>query len=130
MGRAYLKTIDSLTKASLKKFVGDHVAKGSRVATDSLKSYSFLNNDYDHTTVTKKIYGKKSDMLPKVHLVVANLKTWLTGTYNCLPAKHLQKYLDEFTFRFNRRWKLENIFDKLLVRCVHTNTITYAYLRG
>lgn len=130
MGRAYLKTIDSFTKADLKKFVGDHVAKGSRVATDSLKSYSFLNNDYDHTPVTKKIYGKKSDMLPKVHLVVANLKTWLTGTYNCLPAKHLQKYLDEFTFRFNRRWNLENIFDKLLVRCVHTNTITYAELRG
>jgi len=41
-------------------------------------------------------------VLPKVHIVVANLKMWLRGTYNCLPAKHLQRYLDEFVFRFKR----------------------------
>jgi len=53
---------------------------------------------------------------------------WFRGTYNCIPSKHLQKYLDEFIFSFNRRWNLENIFDKLLVRCVGTSTFTYAEL--
>jgi len=47
----------------------------------------------------------------------------------CSP-KFIQRYLDEFVFRFNRRWNLENIFDKLLVRCVDTKTITYAELTG
>ena len=70
------------------------------------------------------------DLLPKVHIVIANLKMWLRGTYNCLPSKHLQKYLDEFIFRFNRRWNLDNIFDKLLVRCVLAPSFTYADLTG
>ena len=130
MGRAYLKTINSLTMTELEQFVKDHVARATKVSTDGYKSYGSLNNDYVHIPVKNSKSCSKSDVLPKVHIVVANLKMWLRGTYNCLPAKHLQRYLDEFVFRFNRRWNLENIFDKLLVRCVNTNTITYAELTG
>ena len=130
MGRAYLKTINSLTMTELEQFVKDHVARATKVSTDGHKSYGSLNNDYVHIPVKNSKACSKSDVLPKVHIVVANLKMWLRGTYNCLPAKHLQRYLDEFVFRFNRRWNLENIFDKLLVRCVNTNTITYAELTG
>lgn len=130
MRRAYLKTIDSLTMGELEQFVKDHVAEGTKVRTDCFKSYGSLNKTYDHIPVIKNISGNTSDLLPKVHIVVANLKMWLRGTYNCLPAKHLQRYLDEFVFRFNRRWNLENIFDKLLIRCICTKTITYAELKG
>ena len=130
MGRAYLKTINSLTMTELEQFVKDHVARATKVSTDGHKSYGSLNNYYVHIPVKNSKACSKSDVLPKVHIVVANLKMWLRGTYNCLPAKHLQRYLDEFVFRFNRRWNLENIFDKLLVRCVNTNTITYAELTG
>lgn len=130
MGRAYLKTINSLTMTELEQFVKDHVARATKVSTDGHKSYGSLNNDYVHIPVKNSKACSKSDVLPKVHIVVANLKMWLRGTYNCLPAKHLQRYLDEFVFRFNRRWNLENIFDKLLVRCVNANTITYAELTG
>jgi len=130
MGRAYLKTINSLTMTELEQFVKDHVTRATKVSTDGHKSYGSLNNDYVHIPVKNSKACSKSDVLPKVHIVVANLKMWLRGTYNFLPAKHLQKYLDEFIFRFNRRWNLENIFDKLLVRCVNTNTITYAELTG
>ena len=130
MGRAYLKTINSLTMTELEQFVKDHVARATKVSSDGHKSYGSLNNNYLHIPVKNNKACSKSDVLPKVHIVVANLKMWLRGTYNCLPAKHLQRYLDEFVFRFNRRWNLENIFDKLLVRCINTNTITYAELTG
>lgn len=130
MGRAYLKTINSLTMTELEQFVKDHVARATKVSTDGHKSYGSLNNNYVHIPVKNSKACSKSDVLPKVHIVVANLKMWLRGTYNCLPAKHLQRYLDEFVFRFNRRWNLENIFDKLLIRCVNANTITYAELTG
>ena len=130
MGRAYLKTIDSLRSVELEQFVKDHVTTRAKVSTDGYKSYGFLKKEYEHNPVINRKTGKKTDLLPKVHIVVANLKMWLRGIYNCLPAKHLQRYLDEFVFRFNRRWNLENIFDKLLVRCVNTNTITYADLKG
>ena len=130
MGRAYLKTIDSLRSVELEQFVKDHIATRTKICTDCYKSYGFLKKEYVHNPVIDHETGKKIDLLPKVHIVVANLKMWLRGTYNCLPAKHLQRYLDEFVFRFNRRWNLENIFDKLLYKCVNTNTITYADLKG
>tara|TARA_B100000315_G_C14440985_1_gene524662 strand:+ start:106 stop:1002 length:897 start_codon:yes stop_codon:yes gene_type:complete len=130
MGRAYLKTINPLTMIELEQFVKDHLARATKVSTDGHKSYGSLNNDYVHIPVKNSKACSKSDVLPKVHIIVANLKMWLRGTYNCLPAKHLQRYLAEFVFRFNRRWNLENIFDKLLIRCVNANTITYAELTG
>lgn len=130
MGRAYLKTIDSLRSAELEQFVNNHVATKTKVSTDGFKSYGFLKKEYEHNPVIGQKALKKTDLLPKVHIIIANLKMWLRGIYNCLPAKHLQRYLDEFVFRFNRRWNLENIFDKLLVRCINTKTVTYADLKG
>ena len=130
MGRAYLKTIDSFTMTDLRQFVHTHVSKGARVATDGLKSYNFLADNYLHMPAKTVVAKRKIDLLPKAHIVIANLKMWLRGTYNCLPAKHLQKYLDEFSFRFNRRWTLDSIFDSLLLRCMGTNAITYAELKG
>jgi len=100
------------------------------VNTDGFTSYGSLNKYFDHIPVIDTTTGQKSDLLLKVYIVVANLKMWLRGIYNCPPEKHLQRCLDEFVFRFNRRWNLENIFDKLLIRCINTHTITYAELKG
>jgi transposase-like protein len=128
MGRAYLGTMSDASLTSLKSFVSTYVLPGVTVTTDAFKSYAFLQEDYVHNPVTSKHQSSDADILPKVHLVIANLKMWLRGTYNCLPSKHLQKYLDEFIFRFNRRWNLENIFDKLLDRCIQNHSCTYAEL--
>ncbi len=69
--------------------------------------------------------------ITKVHIVISNVKMWLRGTFNRYPSdKHLSKYLDEFEFRFNRRGKLETIFDKLLDRCIQRTTITLAELKA
>jgi hypothetical protein len=54
------------------------------------------------------------DFLPVIHLVFANLKTWLLGTHHGVSAQHLQAYLNEFTFRFNRRFFPFNAFRSLL----------------
>ena len=49
-----------------------------------------------------------------IHLVFANLKTWINGIHHGVSAKHLQAYLNEFTFRFNRRFYPFNAFRSLL----------------
>ena len=54
------------------------------------------------------------EFLPISHLVFANLKTWLAGTHHGVSARHLQAYLNEFTFRFNRRFYPFNAFRSLL----------------
>ena len=128
MGRAYLKKIDSADKEELGSFVRERVAEGSTVITDGWPSYKCLVEEYEHQPIVIKELNKSGELLPKVHIVIANLKMWLRGTFNRYPHKHIQTYLDEFSFRFNRRWNLENIFDKLLTRCIQRNTVTFADL--
>lgn len=130
MGRAYLETIESASTYNLMSFISRTITPGVKVTSDGFKSYEFLADYFNHVPVTKSTNPSDDESLPKVHIVIANLKMWLRGTYNCLPSKHLQHYLDEFIFRFNRRWKIDNIFDKLLVRCVMAPSFTYADLTG
>jgi len=130
MGLAYLEHIQSEKSKDVESFIKRTVEPGSVIRTDGKKTYLFLKNDYLHHP--HKMYDKKDNEmhLPKVHILFANLKMWLRGVHNHLPYKHSQRYLDEFNFRFNRRWKLENIFDKLMTRAVERSTITYAELTG
>jgi len=130
MGRAYLETLESVTTDNLTSFLSRNLSPGVKVTTDGYLSYGFLSSYFRHVPQTRVRNSTDDYMLPKVHILIANLKMWLRGTYNCLPSKHLQRYLDEFIFRFNRRWKLDAIFDKLLVRCISTPSFTYADLTG
>ncbi len=87
-------------------FVRDSVEAGSVVHTDGWLGYLPLENKgYRHDVTLLK--GKKktpSELMPRVHLVIALLKRWLLGTHQgAVSQKHLDYYLDEFTFRFNRR---------------------------
>jgi transposase-like protein len=127
MGRSRLNVVPSASKEDLVGFICDHVEKGAVVHTDGLASYSDMDG-YRHETHKKSKENKH--VLPRLHVVVANLKMFLRGTYNQLPDKHLQRYLNEFTFRFNRRMKISSIFSILLSRCLSTHTITYADLKG
>jgi transposase-like protein len=130
MGRAYLEHIQSQKSEAVKKFINKTVEPGSVIRTDGKKTYHFLKNEYQHHH--HKMCDKKDNdiHLPNVHIVTANLKMWLSGVHNHLPYKHSQRYLDEFCFRFNRRWQLDNIFDKLINRAITTPTVTYAELTG
>jgi hypothetical protein len=130
IGRAYLEHIQSQKSKDIEKFINKTVSLGNVIRTDGKTSYKFLIQDYHHHPY--KMYDKKDNEthLPKVHIIVANMKMWLRGTHNHLPFKHSQRYLDEFCFRFNRRWKLDNIFDKLIIKALTTPTVTFAELTG
>ena len=129
MGRAYLEPIQDAGKKELGQFVKDHVEPGTKLFTDGWKSYDHLKGLYQHIPNTQHETEKSGETLPKVHIVITNVKTWLRGTLNRYPdEKYMPRYLDEFEFRFNRRWNLFNIFDKLLTRCVQRSTITLAEL--
>lgn len=128
MGRAYLKKIENASMKELSAFIKERVEIGTNVITDGWPAYKFLFAEYHHEPIRAKEQVHRDELLPKVHIVIANLKMWLRGTFNRYPEKHIQKYLEEFSFRFNRRWNLDNIFDKLLNRCIQTTTITLAEL--
>ena len=67
-------------------------------------------------------------VLPWVHRVFSNLKTWALGVYHGLRAKHLQSYLDEFVFRFNRRKSRHAAFPSILGIAASLKPVTYKML--
>ena len=106
IGRIRIGQIADASAASLVPFVQDSVEPGAVIHTDGWLGYLPLESKgYAHEVTFLK--GKKktpSELLPRVHLVISLLKRWLLGTHQgAVSHKHLDYYLDEFTFRFNRR---------------------------
>ena len=115
-GRVRLAVADDRSAKSLCGFVEGAVAKGTLIVTDDWSGYADLRKrGYDHRAIAERGDPEISEeFLPISHLVVANLKTWLAGTHHGVSARHLQAYLNEFTFRFNRRFYPFNAFRSLL----------------
>jgi hypothetical protein len=111
-GRARLAVIEDYSADTLGGFVAGNVAGGSTVVSDGWSGYRKLK-DVRHDP---RVIGETPAhlVLPWVHRVFANAKRWAMGVYHGLRAKHLQRYLDEFVFRFNRRHTPYGAFARLL----------------
>jgi transposase-like protein len=106
LGRIRLRRIEDVSADSLLAFVRSAVAPGSVVHTDGWRGYAGLAAaGYQHqVTVISGTSDPAHEVMPRVHLVASLLKRWLIGTHQGgIQHKHLDYYLDEFTFRFNRR---------------------------
>ena len=106
------------------------VQPGTRITTDDWSGYSQLTEKgYLLKQVTQRGDPRIAQKhLPLIHLVFGNLKTWLNGVHHGVSPQHLQAYLNEFTFRFNRRFYPFNAFQSLLGIGVATEPTTYATL--
>ena len=77
-------------------------------------------------SIDDKLTVPAEQLMPMIHLVFSNLKTWLNGIHQVVSAKHLQAYLKEFTFRFNKRFCPFNAFRSLLGIAGGVEAQTYA----
>lgn len=130
LGRVRLRHIPDASGMSLVNFVTDYIEKGSIVHTDGWKGYRELGNREFQHRVTHTAGDEKLavNIFPHVHLVASLLKRWLGATHQGrVGQKHLQQYLDEFTFRFNRRKSryIGKIFYRLVEQLVLHQTLTY-----
>lgn len=130
MGRILDASADSLTP-----FIEESVEPGSVVHTDSWLGYARLESKAYVHQVTFLRGSKKtpSELLPRVHLVASLLKRWLVGTHQgAVSREHLDYYLDEFTFRFNRRRSRARglLFYRLLQQAVQADPVPYKRLVG
>ncbi len=106
IGRIRLRRIEDVSADSLLAFVQSAVAPGSVVHTDGWNGYSGLAKaGYQHqVTIISSGSDPAHEVMPRVHIVASLLKRWLLGTHQGgVQRQHLDYYLDEFTFRFNRR---------------------------
>jgi transposase-like protein len=121
---------ESVDGDTVKKFAEKSIAKGSEIRTDGLNIYSPLSeNGYTLTTI-KYDPKKEPEHLHWLHIIVSNAKALITGTFHGLDSMHLQRYLNEFCYRFNRRWQEQGIFSRLIKTCANSAKITYHELIG
>jgi transposase-like protein len=130
LGRLRMEAVPDASAASLQGFLGRNVQSPAAVATDGWPGYRGLAaQGYDHEPVTlAQSWGDAALRLPAIHLVFALAKRWLLGTHHgAVRAKHLQRYLDEYVFRFNRRTarSISHGFARLVEQAVVTPPTTY-----
>ena len=126
-GRLRIAVTPNRTAKSLTGFVLDSVEPGTMVITDDWAGYNGLSGlGYKHLQVTEgDDHAVAEEYLPIVHLIFSNLKAWLLGVHHGVSPQHLQAYLNEFTFRFNRRFYPFNAFRSLLGLAADVEGPTY-----
>ena len=125
-GRIRLAAIKDFSATSLHGFIATNIAPTTTAKTDGWSAYPGapgINHD-------PRVIGAMAThlVLPWIHRVFSNLKTWALGVYHGLRPKHLQSYLDEFTFRFNRRRTRPAAFRSLLRIASRRQPVTYKML--
>lgn len=127
IGRIRLQIIPNASAESLTAFVKEHVNKGSRIRTDGWSGYPSVSAlGYKHIIVN-------SLDLKIAHLTTSLLKRWLLGTYQgAVRSAHLGYYLDEFTFRFNRRTSGSRgkLFYRLVQQALLSDPVPYQKIVG
>ena len=102
----------------MKPETADHLAKARECLGAAIGANEFLFKSMIEPSVN----------MPIVHKLFSNVKVWLNGTYHGVSTKHLPRYLREWSYRFNRRGRIDELDHFLLRRAVGRPTITYAVL--
>ena len=128
IGRIRLCRVPDASGESLQPAVEKAVEPGSTVRTDGCSGYNGLTDvGYVHD-VARKCAEVGENLLPLAHRVASLLKRWLLGTHQgAVRASHLDYYLHEFTFRFNRRTSRSRglLFYRLIEQAVATSPVPY-----
>lgn len=130
IGRIRMRRVADASAPSLESFIAENIAPGSVIHTDGWPGYSGVAaKGYVHkVTVLTHKKQPASELMPLVHIVASLLKRWLLGTHQgAVSREHLDYYLDEFTFRFNRRNSKTRgkLFYRLLQQAVAVEPVPY-----
>ena len=112
--RAYAQVIDNCSSEELRKIFVDHVDNSAQIKTDKWTGYLPIMKVWN-IEMEKSKGGQNFELM---HRFIMGLKSWIRGIFHWINPGHLQKYLDEYCYRFNRSIFKETIFDKLIVRMV------------
>ena len=123
-----MQTVESMEREQVETVVKKRFAPTQRIRTDGYQSYSHLSglgHQHDGSPVPSK---QAAEELPWVDTAISNAKVFLLGTYHGVSHKHLQRYLDEFCYRFNRRSWEKQMTARLLTACLRAKPVTFAEL--
>ncbi|GHV15252.1 hypothetical protein FACS1894169_06070 [Bacteroidia bacterium] len=118
VGRAYAQQIEHASGEEFKPFFNDYISREATVLTDEWKGYLPLKSEYPHL---EQKPSKNGANFPEIHIHIMNIQGWLRGIHHHCSKEHLQGYLDEYHYRYNRRNNMDTIFDNLIKRMVEFN---------
>ena len=118
VGHIKMLVIDDLTSETITPLVEKNVSSDSKIGSDNSTSYVKLKSivkEHNPKVIAKKDVGKA---LPWVHIAISNAKRMLLDIFHDIKPEYLQNYLNEFCYKFNRRYFGEGLFDRLMVAAV------------
>ena len=120
-----MKVVDSVSKATVLEFARERIQVSQTICTDALAAN---NGVQAHATHVSMVTPPKmaSEWLPWVHIAIANLKRFLLGTFHGISKNYMQEYLNEFCYRFNRRFWESEIPNRIMRLCVNHAPINIA----
>ena len=128
IGRIRLRHIPNTNRATLHGFIVQSIEPGSTVVTDGLQAYREMEDYVHRRQIQKHQPTDAGHLLPRVHRVISLFKRWLLGTHQgAIAHEYLQDYLDEFTFRFNRRKSASRgkLFYRLAQQAVQVSPVPF-----
>lgn len=109
----------------------ENIEPSATLKTDGNRIYRVLTEEgFQHQPEIQGSPERASQILRWMHILASNAKRHMQGTHHQEAPKHLQRFLDEFTYRFNRRWFKGQLFDRLLTACASAPSVTFGELRG
>ena len=129
-GFAKMEAVAMLSARQIHEMAQEVLGENVVVRTDGWVAYRVLKSD--HSTHEPVVVGDGSNavkLFPWVHTLIANIKGNIRGVYHGVSGKHLQRYLAEYCYRFNRRFWESQMFDRILTACIGTRTVSYSELR-
>ena len=121
VGRAYAEVIEHSSAKELGSFLTRYVSKEAVIITDKWKGYGPLKKEF---LKLKQIASEDGKNFKELHIHIMNIKGWLRGIHHHCSKEHMQNYLDEYHFRYNRRSNMDTIFDVLIRKMVNYKKIS------
>jgi hypothetical protein len=116
VGRAYAQVINHASAKEFRPFFESYISKTAHVVTDVWKGYLPLKKDYRDL---EQMPSKKGKNFKQLHIHIMNMQGWLRGIHHHCSKAHLQGYLDEYHYRYNRRAFMGSILDLTIKRMVY-----------
>lgn len=124
VSRFYAQVIEKASTKEIGTFMKKKISQEAQITTDQWPAYKPMSKEFENIRHIKS--GKKGENFRELHRVIMLFKSWLRGVHH--HVHDLQEYINEYTYRFNRSFMKENIFDNLLLRMVKAPPAPYKSL--
>jgi transposase-like protein len=123
--RVYAIRIEDYSSKSLRKIFEKHISQTAQVKTDEWKGYRPIQKDYN----IKQTISDTGQNFRQVHIIIHQIKSWLRTNFSWVHKGHIDKYLNEYSYRINRSIYKETIFHKLIERMLDREHLGYLQIK-